>query len=79
MWGSWGSQAHKVWSELAKSIASATGELESTTANHIFQNMGFILHKENARAILRRTASPVLAGEALLAAAATLADTGASA
>ena len=77
--GSWGPQAHKVWSELAKSMASATGDLESTAATHIFQNMGFILHKENARAILRRTASPVLAGESLLAAAATLADTGASA
>jgi hypothetical protein len=57
--GSWGPQAHKVWATLAKSMALSTGELEQTTTSRIFQSMGLILHRENARAILRRAAPAV--------------------
>jgi hypothetical protein len=54
--GSWGPQAHKVWAALAKSMALSTGEREDAAASRIFQNLGLILHRENARAILRRAA-----------------------
>ena len=42
--------------ELAKTKASCTGELESAVACQLLQTLGLILHKENARAILRRSA-----------------------
>ena len=57
--GSWGPQAHKVWASLAKSMALSTGELEQTTTSRIYQSMGLILHRENARAVLRRAAPAV--------------------
>ena len=55
--GSWGPQAQKLWSEIAKATAQATGELEATVAARIYQNLGFILHRENARAIVREIIS----------------------
>ena len=74
--GSWGPEAHKVWSEIAKATAQATGELESSVATRIFQNTGFTLHRENARAIVRRSAGPApAAAHHLLDAAATIAST----
>ena len=53
--GSWGPAAHKVWSELAKHKALASGEQDSTIVSRLLQSLGLILHKENARAILRRS------------------------
>ena len=54
--GGWGPMARGVWSELAKSTALATGELESerTCAIHLRQRLSMTLHRENARARLRR-------------------------
>ena len=52
--GGWGPQAHKVFHELAKFTSSMTGEPESLVAGHILQSLSMILHRENARAILRR-------------------------
>ena len=52
--GGWGPEAHKVFNELAKLTSSRTGEPESVVANHILQSLCLILHRENARAILRR-------------------------
>ena len=52
--GGWGPAAHKVWSELAKHKALVSGEHVSTIVSRLLQSMGFILHRENARAILRR-------------------------
>ena len=52
--GGWGPAAHRVWSELAKTKAMLTGEQNSTIANRLLQTLGLILHRENARAILRR-------------------------
>ena len=52
--GGWGPAAHKVWSELAKTKALLTGESHSTVVNRLLQSLGLILHRENARAILRR-------------------------
>ena len=54
--GHWGKQARAVWTELAKASALASGELASFSAVHLQQKLGFVLHKENARAILRRLA-----------------------
>jgi hypothetical protein len=49
----------KVWAELAKTKALCTGESESIVASQTYQNLGLTLHRENARAILRRSAGPV--------------------
>ena len=67
--GSWGPAANHVWGELAKSKSVLTGELSSTIAVQMLQSLGIILHRENARSILRRGAS-WYCGE-LLAASAT--------
>ena len=72
--GAWGPEAHKVWNEIAKTTAQATGELESTIVARIFQNTGFILHRENARAIVRRSAGVAVAAHGLLASAAAIAS-----
>ena len=52
--GGWGPAAHRVWSELAKHKALVSGEQVSTVVSRLLQSMGLILHRENARAILRR-------------------------
>ena len=53
--GGWGPEASKVWSELAKNKSTLTGETVSITVARLLQSLGLILHRENARAILRRT------------------------
>ena len=53
--GGWGPAAHKVWSELAKHKALASGELNSIIVSRLLQSLGLILHRENAHAILRRS------------------------
>ena len=53
--GGWGPAAHKAWSELAKHKALALGEQSSTIVSRLLQSLGLILHRENARAILRRS------------------------
>ena len=53
--GGWGPAAHKVWSELAKHKALTSGEQDSTIVSRLLQSLGLILHKENARSILRRS------------------------
>ena len=57
--GGWGPTAHTVWSELAKSKSILTGEKTSTISIHLLQSLGLILHRENARAILRRSPNGV--------------------
>lgn len=54
--GGWGKTARGVWSELAKSSALAFGELQTTTASatQLLQRLSMTLHRENARACLRR-------------------------
>ena len=75
--GGWGKQARRVWSELAKKHALATGELTSDkdSAVSLLQRLSIILHRENARAILRRHAPVVAAAShAASSLAATLAE-----
>ena len=54
--GGWGKSARCVWSSLAKTSALATGELETegTCAVMLQQRLSMTLHRENARACLRR-------------------------
>ena len=53
--GGWGPAANRVWSVIAKNKSVRSGEDDSTTIAHILQSLGLILHKENARSILRRS------------------------
>ena len=53
--GGWGPAANVVWNELAKYKSTLTGETVSITATRLLQSLGLILHRENARAILRRS------------------------
>ena len=54
--GGWGKMARCVWSELAKNSVLASGELatEDTSATMLLQRLSMTLHRENARACLRR-------------------------
>ena len=52
--GGWGPAAHKVWSELAKHKSIRSGEPSSIIVSRLLQSLGLILHRENARSILRR-------------------------
>ena len=52
--GGWGPNAHKVFNELAKLKSATTGESEDTSAMHLLHSLNLILHRESARAILRR-------------------------
>ena len=51
--GGWGPVAHGVWSELAKRKAIVAGERDSIIVSRLLQSLGLILHRENARSILR--------------------------
>ena len=53
--GGWGPAAHRVWSLLAKHKSVRTGEQDSIIVTHLLQSLGLILHRENARSILRRS------------------------
>ena len=56
--GGWGSQALRVWSFLANSTATATGEDRASAKLHLMQNLSLVLHRENARALVRRSPAP---------------------
>ena len=54
--GGWGKVARGVWSMLAKSSALASGELqtERSSGTFLMQRLSMTLHRENARACIRR-------------------------
>ena len=54
--GGWGKMARSVWSELAKSSALSAGEFqtEHSCAIMLRQRLSMTLHRENARACLKR-------------------------
>ena len=54
--GGWGKVARGVWSMLAKSSALASGELqtERSSGTFLMQRLSMMLHRENARACIRR-------------------------
>ena len=53
--GGWGPSAEQVFSELAKVKTLVSGELRNSVLTHLYQTLGLTLHRENARAILRRS------------------------
>ena len=52
--GSWGPSGTKILLELAKTKSILTGETQDAVQTQLFQNLGVILHRENARAVARR-------------------------
>jgi hypothetical protein len=73
--GGWGPSAAKVFIELAKTKSLITGESKNKILSQFYQTTGTIIHKENARAILRRCsvtpeARQILSTAALLQSAA---------
>ena len=52
--GGWGPAARGVWRFLARAKAAQTGQDESAAATELAQRINITLHRENARAILRR-------------------------
>ena len=53
--GSWGPSAQKMFNELAKTKSLITGESKPTVLMQLYQNLGVTLHRENAKAIVKRT------------------------
>ena len=70
--GAWGPAAVKVFSELAKSKSMLTGESFDILLSQLYQNLGTILRRENARAIIKRAGSYTRVTDEILAAATTL-------
>ena len=71
--GGWGGSALKVFAEIAKSKSSVTGVSANKSLAELLQSLGVILHRENARAIMRRGSEYVSPSQAsLLSAAAVL-------
>ena len=52
--GAWGPAAAKVWLRLGKAVSLVSGESTALEALRALQNLGLTLHRETARAILRR-------------------------
>ena len=50
----WGPAAKGAWRFLTRAKAAQTGQDESATAQELAQHIDVTLHRENARAILRR-------------------------
>lgn len=68
--GSWGREARRAFAVLAKRAADAAGEEPALVAAEHAQRLSLLLHKETARAVLRRLRTqPGTAAEARLAAA----------
>ena len=60
--GGWGDDAARVWAGLAHAIAASTGDEVSSVTADLYQSLSLILHREGARAVLRRlsgTAAPL--------------------
>ena len=74
--GAWGPAAVKVLNELAKSKSMISGEPVDLLRSQLYQSLGIILHRENARAVVKRmrTHTPVV--NMVLAAATTLQQSG---
>ena len=70
--GTWGADASKILSHLAKDKAIASGEKSETDLTHLIQNLNIILHRENARAVLKRLQPSQFDARPLLTAAAAI-------
>ena len=74
--GGWGREARRAFGVLAKRVADATGEDAALVADQHAQRLSVSLHRENARAVLRRLQTQ--SGGAGVAAARLAAATAAS-
>ena len=70
--GAWGPAANKIFFHLAKEKSMFTGENEKKLLLELHQLLGIILHRENARAVLRRLRGRSFDTQGILTAAATL-------
>ena len=70
--GAWGAAAVKVFSELAKVKSLITGESADLLLAQLYQSLGTILRRENARAIVKRAGAYPRVADEVLAAATTL-------
>ena len=57
--GSWGLAARRAWAQVAKAAAQLTGDPPAEIAERHLQRLSVILHRENARAIVRRSAGAI--------------------
>ena len=57
--GAWSTTARQVLDRLSKNLAASSGEEPTLVSLRIAQRMSTTLHRENARAILKRLPSPV--------------------
>ena len=59
--GGWAPAAVKAWKDLALALSTSSGDGASQEAERLYQALGITLHRENARAVLRRAtpATPV--------------------
>ncbi len=73
--GAWGPAVVKVFAELAQTKALITGELVET----LHQNLGVVLHRENARAALKRLRTHTHHTDSVLNAATALQSSAAAA
>ena len=62
----------KVFSELAQLKSILIGEPVNYLLTQLYQNLGVILRRENARAVVKRASSQASVSDAVLAAAVTL-------
>ena len=53
--GAWGAAANSIFTELAKAKSIVTGEPVDLLLGQLRQHLGVVLHRENARAILKRS------------------------
>ena len=70
--GMWGISAQKIFSELAKLKAIIQGESKGIVLDQIYQSLDVILHRENARAVLKRMQPRIVEEQHLASAAATV-------
>ena len=74
--GAWGPAAAKIFNELAKSKFLLTGEPVDLLLAQLYQSLGLILRRENARAIVKRAGTNMHVADNILAAATTLQSNG---
>ena len=77
--GSWGLSATKILLELAKTKSIPTDDSQEAVQTQFFQNVGVILHRENAGVVVRRMFSSAPFPQDLLHAVSLLQALGAEA
>ena len=61
--GAWGPRATKVWVRLGKALSMLSGESAALEALRVRQTLGLSLHRETARAILRRSPAYIITAD----------------